>query len=182
MDFDLSDEQKMLAEQARGLLAERTPYDHLRGLIDSGAEWDEPLWRELGEMGFLGALIPESFGGLGMSELDLGVISQELGRAGAAVPFCSSIVLAADAIARAGSAAQQAAWLPRLASGEVVACFASAEGPGPLLGKGLTFADGRSFSVAFRHAETAIEAEPVLGIPARADTDFYRLTLRFLEI
>ena len=46
----------------------------------------------------------------------------------------------------------------------------------------LTFADGRSFSVAFRHAETAIEAEPVLGIPARAGTDFYRLTLRFLEI
>jgi hypothetical protein len=46
----------------------------------------------------------------------------------------------------------------------------------------LTFADGRSFTVAFRHAETAIEAEPVLGIPARADTDFYHLTLRFLEI
>lgn len=46
----------------------------------------------------------------------------------------------------------------------------------------LTFADSRSFTVAFRHAETAIEAEPVLGIPARADTDFYRLTLRFLEI
>jgi hypothetical protein len=46
----------------------------------------------------------------------------------------------------------------------------------------LTFVDGRSFTVAFRHAETVIEAEPVLGIPARTDTDFYRLTLRFLEI
>lgn len=46
----------------------------------------------------------------------------------------------------------------------------------------LTFADGRAFAVAFRHSDTAIEAEPVLGIPARADTDFYRLTLRFLEI
>lgn len=46
----------------------------------------------------------------------------------------------------------------------------------------LTFADGRSFTVAFRHAETAIEAEPVLGIPARVSTDYYRLTLRFLEI
>jgi hypothetical protein len=46
----------------------------------------------------------------------------------------------------------------------------------------LTFVDGRAFTVAFRHAETAIEAEPVLGIPARADSDFYRLTLRFLEI
>jgi acyl-CoA dehydrogenase len=143
MDFDLSDEQKMLAEQARGLLAERTPYDHLRRLIDNGAEWDEPLWRELGEMGFLGANIPEAHGGLGMTELDLGVIAQELGRANAAVPFFSSIVLAADAIRLAGSPAQQAEWLPKLASGEVVACFASAEGPGPVLGASARLADGK---------------------------------------
>jgi hypothetical protein len=46
----------------------------------------------------------------------------------------------------------------------------------------LTFRDGRAFTVAFRHADTPIESEPVLGIPARADTDFYRLTLRFLEL
>ncbi len=143
MDFDLSDEQKMLAEQARGLLAERTPFDHLRKLIDSGAEWDEPLWRELAAMGFLGANIPEAHGGLGLSELDLGVISQELGRANAAVPFFSAIVLAADAIRLAGSEAQKAEWLPRLASGEVVACFASAEGPGPVLGKGASLSAGR---------------------------------------
>ncbi|PKB14398.1 acyl-CoA dehydrogenase [Novosphingobium kunmingense] len=140
MDFDLSDEQKMLAEQARGLLAERTPYDRLRALIDSGADWDEPLWRELAEMGFLGAAIPEAFGGLGMGELDLGVISLELGRANAAVPFFSSIVLAADAIRLAGSEEQKQRYLPRLASGELVGCFATAEGPGPLLGRGLELA------------------------------------------
>ncbi len=46
----------------------------------------------------------------------------------------------------------------------------------------LTLADGRVFNVAFRHQESAIEAEPVLGIPARLASDFYRLTLRFLEI
>ena len=46
----------------------------------------------------------------------------------------------------------------------------------------LTFADGRAFTVAFRHSDTPVECEPVLGIPARADTDFYRLTLRFLEL
>lgn len=46
----------------------------------------------------------------------------------------------------------------------------------------LTLMDGRAFTVAFRHTETAIDAEPVLGFPARADTDFYRLTLRFLEL
>ena len=46
----------------------------------------------------------------------------------------------------------------------------------------LSFTDGRVFTVAFRHQEAAIEAEPVLGIPARSGSDFYRLTLRFLEI
>ena len=46
----------------------------------------------------------------------------------------------------------------------------------------LTLSDARSFTVAFRHADTPIESEPVLGFPARADTDFYRLTLRFLEL
>lgn len=46
----------------------------------------------------------------------------------------------------------------------------------------LTFADGRVFTVAFRHQDTAIDAEPVLGIPARSDAARYRLTLRFLEI
>lgn len=132
MNFDLSDEQKMLGEQARALLAERSPFDHLRKLIDAGLEWDEPLWHEFGAMGFLGANIAEAHGGLGLSALDLGVISQAIGHANAALPFLSSIVLCADAIQLAGSEAQKAKWLPGLASGEIVGCFASAEGPGPL--------------------------------------------------
>ncbi|MEP7351371.1 MAG: acyl-CoA dehydrogenase family protein [Sphingorhabdus sp.] len=143
MNFDLSDEQKMLGEQARGLLSERSPYDHLRGLIDAKAEWDEPLWRELGDMGFLGAMVPEEYGGLSMGALDLGVIAQELGRNNAAVPFFSSIVLCAEAIRLAGNDAQKAQWLPKLASGEAVGCFAYAEGPGPVFATGATFADGR---------------------------------------
>lgn len=46
----------------------------------------------------------------------------------------------------------------------------------------LTFADGRVFTVAFRHNDTAIEAEPVLGFPAQSDTDFYRLSLRLMQL
>lgn len=164
MDFDLSDEQKMLAEQARGLLAERTPYDHLRKLIDGGAEWDEPLWRELAEMGFLGANVPEEFGGLGMSELDLGVISQELGRVNAAVPLFSSIVLAADAIRLAGSAAQKAEWLPRLASGDVIGCFASTEGPGPLLGRGCALEGGKLNGAKHPVADAGVAAVAVVQV------------------
>lgn len=129
MNFDLSDEQKMLAEQARGLLGRESTPQRLRALIDSGAEWDEPLWRALSELGFLGASVPEEYGGLGLTELDLGVISEELGRANAAVPFFSSVVLAADAIRLAGSEAQKQAYLPSLASGETIGTFAYAEGP-----------------------------------------------------
>ncbi|WEK42398.1 MAG: acyl-CoA/acyl-ACP dehydrogenase [Candidatus Sphingomonas colombiensis] len=144
MNFDLSDEQKMLAEQARGLLGERSTPDRLRALIDSGAEWDEPLWREIAEMGFLGATIPESFGGLGLTELDLGVISEEMGRANVALPFFSSIVLAADAIRLAGSEEQKAVWLPKLASGEAIGTFAYAEGAAGWAGPALkaTFEGG----------------------------------------
>ena len=46
----------------------------------------------------------------------------------------------------------------------------------------LSFADARVFTVAFRHAETAIEAEPVMGFPARSESDYYRLTLRLMQI
>jgi len=156
MNFDLSDEQKMLAEQARALLAERSPYDHLRKLIDQGAEWDEPLWRELVTMGFLGANIPEEFGGLGMTALDLGVIAQELGRANAAVPFFSSIVLCADAIRLAGSDAQKAEWLTKLASGEVVGILAYAEGPGPSFAMGAMLEDGKLIGSKFPVADAGI--------------------------
>lgn len=143
MNFDLSDEQKLLAGQARGLISQRSPYDRLRNLIDSGAEWDEPLWQELCAMGFVGAAIPEAYGGLGLTALDQGVIAQELGRANAAIPFFSSIVLCADAIRLAGSEEQKAHWLPKLASGEVVGTFAYAEGPGPTFATGVTLKDGK---------------------------------------
>lgn len=46
----------------------------------------------------------------------------------------------------------------------------------------LTLRDGRVFTVTFRHQDTAVEAEPVLGFPAQADTDFYRITLRLMQI
>ncbi len=163
MNFDLSDEQKMLAEQARGLLAERSTFDRLRALIDSRAEWDEPLWRELAAMGFLGANIPEEFGGLGLSELDLGVISEELGRSNAAVPLFSSIVLAADAIRLAGTAEQKAEWLPKLGSGEVVGCFASAEGPGPLVGSATRIAGGRISGIKTPVADAGIASIAVVA-------------------
>ncbi len=128
MNFQMSEEQAMLRDQARALLAERSAPDRLRRLIEQGAEWDELLWRELGTLGFLGAAIPEPHGGLGLTALDLSVISEALGNANAALPFFSSIVLAAEAIRLGGSEDQQSRWLPRLALGDTVATFAYCEG------------------------------------------------------
>jgi len=130
----------MLGEQALGLLRANCGPDRLRELILDNAEWDAPLWRQLAEMGFLGAAIPELYGGLGLGPIDLGVISEALGRANAAVPFFSSIVLAANALLLAGSEAQKACWLPRLASGETVATLACGE---PHAGPNAGYANGR---------------------------------------
>jgi len=132
MNFDLSDEQKMLKEQAARLLAARSTPNHLRALVDGGAEWDEALWRDVAGMGLLGAVIPEAHGGLGLGETELCVIAEEIGRVTAAIPFFSSICLAAEAIRLAGTPEQQARWLPKLASGEAVGTFAWNEGPGPV--------------------------------------------------
>lgn len=128
MDFDLSDEQKMLADAVRGVIAENSPPARLRALGEAGAAWDERLWRRLGEMGFLGAAIAPDHGGLGLTDLDLAVVAQELGRGVAAVPFVSSIAMAAAVIGEAGSAEQRGRWLPRIADGSLVATVAFAEG------------------------------------------------------
>jgi len=130
MNFDLSDEQKMLAAETRKLLAERASANHLRKLADKGLGWDPDLWRSVAEMGLLGAAIPEEFGGVGLGEIDVCVICEEMGRGPAPLPYVNTIGLAAEAIRLAGSPAQKAAWLPGIASGEVVAVYAWNEGPG----------------------------------------------------
>src|SRR3546814_20383199 len=109
MNFDLSDEQKMLGEQARALLADLSPFDRLRGLIDSGAGWDEPLWRALAEMGFLGAAIAVDHGGLGLGALALGVIMEARGGGTAAGTYMSSDILGAEAICQDGRVDQKKA-------------------------------------------------------------------------
>ena len=114
----------MLSEQVRSVLADQSSFDRLRTLIDAGEEWDQPLWQQFSELGLLAASIPEDYGGLGLSDLDLGVISAELGRANAALPFFSTISLAANAIMHAGSDQQQEKWLPKFAEGEAIACVA----------------------------------------------------------
>jgi len=130
MNFDFSDDQKQLREQARKFLAEKCAPKAVRAVLDGKAPYDRELWNGLAEMGFLGVAIPEEFGGAGAGHLELCVIAEEMGRALAPVPFSSTVYLAAEAVLIAGSEAQKRKWLPAIASGEAIGTLALFEGKG----------------------------------------------------
>jgi alkylation response protein AidB-like acyl-CoA dehydrogenase len=131
MNFDFSDDQKMLKEQVRKFLADKCPMTVVRRVLDGDETHAAEVWKGLAELGLMGAAIPEAYGGLGLGALELCVIAEELGRACAPVPFSSSVYLATEAIKRWGSDAQKQAWLPKLADGSAIGTLATSEGPQP---------------------------------------------------
>ena len=96
MNFDFSDDLKQLREQARRFLGEKSPPAVARRVLDGAEPYAATLWREIAEMGWLGAAIPEQYGGAGLGHEGLCVLAEELGRALAPVPFASSCYLATD--------------------------------------------------------------------------------------
>src|ERR1700755_2207049 len=130
MNFDFSDDQKQLRDEARKYLAEKCSPKAVREVLDGKATYDKELWKGLAEMGFLGVAIPEAFGGAGAGHLELCVIAEEMGRALAPVPFSSTVYLAAEALLLAGSETQKQKWLPLIAKGEAIGTLALFEGKG----------------------------------------------------
>ncbi|MGF1454571.1 MAG: acyl-CoA dehydrogenase family protein [Alphaproteobacteria bacterium] len=131
MNFDFSEDQKFLKDQARKFLSETCPATVARAVLEAGSTHDAGLWTSIAQMGWTGTAIPEAYGGLGLGHLELCVIAEELGRALAPVPFASSVYLATEAVLTAGSEAQKQAYLPRLADGSLIGTLAMAEGPRP---------------------------------------------------
>jgi alkylation response protein AidB-like acyl-CoA dehydrogenase len=129
LNFDFSEELNQVRAEARAFLKEHAAGSARRAL-EAGSGFDGELWRHIGKLGWIGAAIPEEFGGSGLGDEGLCVLAEEIGHSLAATPFASSAYLAAQAVLRFGSAAQKARWLPGLADGSVIGCFALAEGPG----------------------------------------------------
>ena len=109
MNFDFSDDLKQLRDQARRFLAEQSPPKVVRHVLEGGERHAAALWRAMAEMGWLGAAIPEQYGGAGLGYEGLCVLAEELGRALAPVPFASSAYLATEALLLAGTDAAEAA-------------------------------------------------------------------------
>ena len=131
MSLLLNDEQTMLRDSARDFLRENAPVAQLRQLRDSHdpAGFAGPTWAAFVALGYAGVAVPEAHGGAGLGAVEIGVLMEQIGRNLSALPFLASGVVAARLLQRAGSAEQQAAWLPRIARGEAIATLALDEGP-----------------------------------------------------
>jgi alkylation response protein AidB-like acyl-CoA dehydrogenase len=137
MNFDFSDDQKMLKDQAHKFLSEKCTTKTVRKVFEGQEYVDRQLWKAIGEMGWAGTAIPENYGGLGLGYLELCVIAEELGRALAPIPFSSTVYQFAEAILVAGNEEQKQRVLPKVASGQLIGAFARAEGPGAVLPKAI---------------------------------------------
>lgn len=133
MNFDYTDDQKALKDEARKFLAACSPLTVVRSVLESPGQGHDPdLWVRLIEQGWCGAAIPEVYGGLGMGYVELCALAEELGRAVSPVPFASSIYLFAEALMLAGSEKQKIELLPLVATGELLGTLAVSEAPGVL--------------------------------------------------
>src|SRR5271156_5264299 len=126
MALVLNDEQTMLRDNARGFLAKNAPIAHFRALRDKrdADGFSRALWKEFVELGWAGILVPQDYGGLGLGHVEVGVVMEELGHTLTPSPFLSTAVLAASAIAHTGNEKQKNAWLPKIASGDLIATLA----------------------------------------------------------
>ncbi|HEY5646212.1 MAG TPA: acyl-CoA dehydrogenase family protein, partial [Pseudomonadales bacterium] len=127
MNFDFSDDQKLVRDQTGRFLSERCGTDVVRAVLEGKAPYAEAVWRGLAEMGLVGTGIPESYGGAGAGYLELCLIAQELGASLAPVPFGSTVYLTAEALLRWGNDEQKARLLPGIASGELKGALAVVE-------------------------------------------------------
>lgn len=128
MNFDFSDDQRLLQQEVRRMLADTSTSAAVRTVLEGKEACCAQVWRNLVGMGAAGAAIPEAYGGAGLGYLELCLVAEEIGRHLAAVPVSSSFYLAAEAILHGGSEQQKQLWLPRIAAGELVATAALGSG------------------------------------------------------
>jgi alkylation response protein AidB-like acyl-CoA dehydrogenase len=122
----LTEEQTMLRDAARDWASDKAPVSAFRKLRDQGSDvgYDPAAWVEMGAMGWAGVVVPEAYGGSAFGYRALGLILEETGRTLAASPLVSTALIGATALTLGGTAAQKAAWLPKIAAAECVTALA----------------------------------------------------------
>ncbi len=117
MDFDLSDDQKLLVNTVRSFCGKDSTVERMRKLRDDEIGWEKSTWQQMGELGWLGVIFPEEVGGLDGSFQDLGLIIEQLGTTLVPEPIIPSVVLGGITLLKAGSSAQHEKWLTPMLEG-----------------------------------------------------------------
>jgi alkylation response protein AidB-like acyl-CoA dehydrogenase len=176
LDLSYSPEQQMLQETARDVLARHCPLSVVRELEDDPIGYPAELWKQLGSLDLIGLLLPERHGGSGMTLLEGVALYEELGRALAPVPHFTSAVLCGGVLAAAGSEAQQAQWLPTIASGDAVLSPAWLEPENGYSPRGVQLratpaGDGWTFDGVKRHVAFAAAADRLVVLARTGAAD-----------
>src|SRR5271170_5816665 len=120
LDLDFDQEQELLRQTARDVLARHSPLEVVREMEDDPVGYPATLWAQLGELDLIGLLLPEEYGGSAMTLIEGVALYEELGRALAPTPHFVSAVLGGGVLAAAGSTDQKHRWLRLIASGEAI--------------------------------------------------------------
>jgi alkylation response protein AidB-like acyl-CoA dehydrogenase len=127
MDFGFNQEQELLRATARKFFESECTSEFVRTRMAEPAGVTDAFWAKLAEQGWLGLIYPDEYGGAGLGFVDLTVLMEEMGRAVMPGPFFSTVLLGGLTIFEAGSAAQKAEWLAKIAAGEAKATLAFTE-------------------------------------------------------
>ena len=128
MEFSFSKDQDELRRAARRFLEVASSEERVRAAMETERGYDSAVWEQLAEdLAWTALTIPEEYGGLGMSYLDLYPLMEEMGRALLCSPFFSTICLGANALLLGGDSAEKERWLPSIAAGEMTATLAYTE-------------------------------------------------------
>ncbi len=127
MDFELSEDQRLLKDSISRLLSDTYSFAQRRSYMAEANGWSSKLWDQYAELGLLGLPIDEKYGGFGGGPVDVMLVMEEFGRVMALEPFLASVVLGATAVKLAGSESQKSMILSAVAAGQVKLAFAHGE-------------------------------------------------------
>ena len=139
MQFAFTEEQDQLRAFVRQFLEEKSDEATVRELMETESGYDEAVWSQMAEqLGLQSLMIPEEYGGQGFSWVEMVIILEEMGRSLLPAPFFSSAVLATSALLAADDQDAASEYLPKLASGELIATLAITEENGRWDESGIT--------------------------------------------
>ena len=127
MHLNLTEEQQMIQDMARGFLTDSCPLDKVREWEKLPEGWPSHMWPQMVEMGWTGIVYPEEYGGMNLSNVDATLLMREMGRAALSTPFLSTVLLSGRAILEGGSDEQKEVLLPQIIAGELQVAFAHTE-------------------------------------------------------